>query len=188
MRVAETLPETSINPRPRRVYGEAEKSQLFEAFERLGKVSLAAREVGLDPASCYQRLVGAGIDAKQRGRARRTEYIRLRESGVARADAARQVGLNLRTAVVWDQGIEHATLPTSPTPLTELPPGSGAARRKSNRSRDQDCASFVQDKLRIRWSPEQVCHALIKGWPSWACKGWSADRSCRRGRFDGCGT
>ena len=99
------MPDTSTAPPPRRIYREAEKTQFLEAFERLGKVSLAAREVGLHPASCYKWLVAAGIDAKKHGRARRAEYFRLRESGVTRADAARQAGLNLRTAIDWDQGI-----------------------------------------------------------------------------------
>ena len=76
-----TMPDISNILEPRRIYRQAEKTQFFEAFERLGKVSLAAREVGIQPASCYRWLVTAGIDAKQRGRARRAEYFRLRESG-----------------------------------------------------------------------------------------------------------
>lgn len=104
------MPDSSINsPRPRKVYREAEKVRFREVSERLGKVSLAAREVGVHPARCYQWPFDAGIDARKRGRARRAEYFRLRESGVARADAARQTGLSLRTAIDWDQGIQHAS-------------------------------------------------------------------------------
>ena len=103
------MPDSLINsPQPGNIYREAEKARFLEAFERLGKVSLAAREVGLHPASCYQWLIDVGIDAKKYSRARRAEYFRLRESGVARADAARQTGLSLRTAIDWDQGIQHA--------------------------------------------------------------------------------
>ena len=101
--------ETPNTPSPRRIYREADKIEFLDAFERLGKVSLAAREVGLHAASCYKWLVDAGIDAKKRSRARRAEYFRLRESGIARADAARLTGLNIRTAIDWDQGIEHAS-------------------------------------------------------------------------------
>ena len=97
-----TMPDISNIPESRRIYREAKNTQFFEAFERLGKVSLAVREVGIQPASCYQWLVTAGIEAKQCGRARRAEYFRLRESGAARPDSARQVELNLRTAVDWD--------------------------------------------------------------------------------------
>ncbi|GAB3137694.1 hypothetical protein [Marisediminicola antarctica] len=104
------MPDSSINPpQPRRIYREAEKARFLEAFERLGKVSLATREVRVHPASCCQWLIDAGIDAKKNGRARRAEYFRLQDSGVARADAARQTGLSLRTAIDWDQGIQHAS-------------------------------------------------------------------------------
>jgi len=223
-------------------------AQFLEAFERLGKVSLAAREVGLHPASGYKWLIDAGIDAKKRGRARRTEYFRLRECGVTRADAARQTGLNIRTAVDWDQGIQHAanrrvypdgrildynktvtTLSDSHVRLTsaQLKPiharflslldreairdlsGTGmsirsiattlhrapstisreilrnrrsnlsylpyAAHRAAAERRPRPRAGklveqtrlrgFVQEKLRIYWSPEQICHALIKEYP-----------------------
>jgi len=242
------MPDTPTTPPPRRIYREAEKTQFLEAFERLGKVSLAAREVGLHPASGYKWLVDAGIDAKKRGRARRTEYFRLRECGVTRADAARQTGLNIRTAVDWDQGIEHAanrrvypdgrildynktvtTLSDSHVRLTsaQLKPiharflslldreairdlsGTGmsirsiattlhrapstisreilrnrrsnlsylpyAAHRAAAERRPRPRAGklveqtrlrgFVQEKLRIHWSPEQICHALIKEYP-----------------------
>lgn len=76
------MPDSSINsPGPRKVYRGAEKVRFREAFERLGKVSLAAREVGVHPASCYQWPIDAGMDAKKRGRARRAEYFRLRCPG-----------------------------------------------------------------------------------------------------------
>ena len=73
--------ETPNTPLPRRTYREAERAEFLDAFERLGKVSLAAREVGLHPASCYKWIVDAGIDAKKHSRARRAEYFRLREAG-----------------------------------------------------------------------------------------------------------
>lgn len=109
LRVATPMLETPNTPLPRRTYREAERTAFLDAFERLGKVSLAAREVGLHPAGCYKWLVDVGIDAKKHSRARRSEYFRLRQSGTARADAARQAGLNIRTAIDWDQGIEHAS-------------------------------------------------------------------------------
>ena len=247
-RVATTVPDITVPP-CRRIYREVEKTGFLEAFERLGKVSLAAREVGLHPASCYKWLADAGIDAKKHSRARRAEYFRLRESGVTRADAARQTGLNLRTAIDWDQGIEHANnrrvypdgriidynkevAPLSETrqrlllPLVErqldprylsLPdrekirdlfaagtsirsiahtmrrapstisrelrrnqtdtgtyePYAAHRTAAGRRSRPKDVKllagsrlrTFVQDKLRIRWSPEQICHSLIKDYP-----------------------
>ncbi|TFD76221.1 IS30 family transposase [Cryobacterium sp. Sr8] len=240
--------ETPKTPSPLRIYREAEKIEFLEAFERLGKVSLAAREVGLHPASCYRWLVDAGIDAKKHSRARRAEYFRLREAGIARVDAARQTGLNIRTAIDWDQRIEHAsnrrvypdgrvidynkevpvlsearqrlllplverqldprylslvdrekirdlsatgasirsiarTLLRAPSTISrelrrnQTDAGSYepyAAHRTAaeRRPRPKDIKlvrgsrlrEYVQKKLQIRWSPEQICHALI-----WTC-------------------
>lgn len=218
------------------------------AFERLGKVSLAAREAGVKVGTGNGWLVKAGIDPKQRGRARRAEYFRLRGSGVSRIAAAQQVGLNIRTAIDWDQGIRHAdnrrvhpdglivdynktvtTLSDSHVRLTsaQLKPiharflslldreairdlsGTGMSirsiattlhrapstisreilrNRRSNLSylpyaahraaerrprpragklvEQTRLRGFVQDKLRIHWSPEQICHALIKEYPN----------------------
>lgn len=239
-------PNTSL---PRRTYREAERAEFLDAFERLGKVSLAAREVGLHPASCYKWLVDAGIDAKKHSRARRAEYFRLREAGTARADAARQTGLNIRTAIDWDQGIEHAsnrrvypdgrvidynkdvsvlsearqrlllplverrldprylslvdrekirdlsatgasirfiakTMLRAPSTISRelrrnrtdtgsYEPYAAHRAAAERRPRPKDVKlvegsrlrDYVQKKLQTRWSPEQICHALIKEYP-----------------------
>ncbi|WP_166790678.1 MULTISPECIES: helix-turn-helix domain-containing protein [unclassified Cryobacterium] len=178
-------------------------------------------------------------------RARRTEYFRLRADAVPRKEAARHVGLNIRTAVDWDQGIRHAdnrrvlpdgriidynktvtalsdshirltpaqlkpidsrylslvdrevirdlsatgmsirsiaaTLRRAPSTisreiirnrqnnLTYLPYAAqraAAARRPRPREAklvtQEGLRQFVQEKLQIRWSPEQICQALVK--------------------------
>lgn len=41
------MADTSNILEPCRIYREAEKTQFLEAFERLGKVGLAAREPGI---------------------------------------------------------------------------------------------------------------------------------------------
>lgn len=60
-----------------RIYREAEKPQFFEAFERLGRGSLASRELGIKAANGNRWLIKAAIDSKQKRRARRAEYFRL---------------------------------------------------------------------------------------------------------------
>ena len=241
--------EPDIGPRLR-VYREHEKTEFFAAFDRLGKVSLAARDVGIHAGTGRQWLITAGIDPKQRGRARRAEYFRLRAEGIARREAAQSVGLSLRTAMDWDQGIVHAdnrrvypdgrvidynkkvtttndsqarrllprvdrqldprylSLPdrerirdfsatgasmrSIATLLGRAPstvsrelrrngtiPGTyeahaahrtAAARRarpKAVKLRDRpSLRDYVQKKLRIRWSPEQICHAVIEEFPT----------------------
>jgi len=49
--------DTSKTLEPLRVYREVEKTQFFEAFERLGKVSLAAREAGVQPGRVMSQVV-----------------------------------------------------------------------------------------------------------------------------------
>jgi IS30 family transposase len=127
------------DPSSQLTYRSDEKAALLAAFERLENVSAAARELGLNAATCNRWLLTAGIDPKRRSRRRRAEYFRLRADGVPRPDAARAVQLNLRTAIDWDQGIIHAnnrrvypdgrvvdynkivTLPTNSPASTALP-------------------------------------------------------------------
>ena len=66
VRVAEILFETLVNLRFRMVYRKDGKTKFFEVIKRLGKVGVAARMAGLKPASRYQWLDSAGIDANQR--------------------------------------------------------------------------------------------------------------------------
>lgn len=231
-------------PSRRRKYTSEQKAQFFAIFERLGSVSAAAREAGFPIVTCYQWLVKAGVEVRRVGRERREEYFRLRADGVHRRDAALRVGVNVRTAADWDQGIRHsrnrrvysdgrvidynngvttmtvpgasaasidprflsieereairdmtaagasmrsiaATLRRAPSTISrELARNSSsagsyhpyAAHRSaaSRRPRPKDrklltrpqLREFVQDKLRIHWSPEQICHALIKQYPT----------------------
>ncbi len=242
------VPEQTRRP-PARTFTDDERDSFFAAFERLGSIRLAAEELGFKPMTCRHWVTLAGIDVKHAQRARRTEYFRLRADAVPRQEAARQVGLNIRTAIDWDQGIRHAgnrrvlpdgriidynktvtTLSDSHVRLTsaQLKPiharflslldreairdlsGTGmsirsiattlhrapstisreiirnsqvnlsylpyAAQRAAAGRRPRPRAGklveqtrlrgFVQEKLRIHWSPEQICHALIKEYPN----------------------
>ncbi|TFD06329.1 IS30 family transposase, partial [Cryobacterium sp. TMT1-66-1] len=234
---------------PARTFTDGEKASFFAAFERLGSIRLAAEELGFKPMTCRHWVTLAGIDVKVAQRARRTEYFRLRADAVPRQEAARQVGLNIRTAVDWDQGIRHAdnrwvlpdgriidynttvtalsdshirltpaqlkpinsrylslvdreairdlsatgmsirsiaaTLRRAPSTisreiirnrqknLTYLPYAAqraAAARRPRPREAklvtQEGLRKFVQEKLQIRWSPEQICQALVKQYPT----------------------
>ena len=84
---------------PARTFTDDEKTSFFAAFERLGSIRLAAEELSFKPMTCRHWVTLAGIDVKLAQRARRTEYFRLRADAVPRKEAARQVGLNIRTAV-----------------------------------------------------------------------------------------
>ena len=89
----------------KRKYTAAEKANFFAALKHSGNISAAAREVDLPGPTCHQWAIKSGFDPKQTGRERRNAYLALRTSGVHRRDAARQSGVNIRTAQDWDQGI-----------------------------------------------------------------------------------
>ncbi len=233
--------------------GFAELKALF--FEVLdaedGNVSAAARRVGVKVPTGHTWARAAGI--KGRGRPGhgphpgRGEYERLRAAGTSRRDAAVQVGVNIRTARDWDQGVRKSRNarvypdgrkidyntgvissirepgPSVSALQAQLDPrflslvereriadlrregvslrgiGRELGRPASTIKRELDKHSsngvyrphrahrawtasrsrpkpsklaqhaplraFVRQKLAVRWSPEQICHALIEQFP-----------------------
>ena len=238
---------TPIDPPLKSPYREAEKASFFAAYDRLESVGDAARELGLHPQACYRWMVEAGINPRRRGLERRAEFDRLRATGTSRKDAARHVGVHIRTAIDWDLGMRRsngfridsgdramgynkevitydnrrarltaieqqldarylslsererirdltatgssirsiaAALHRSPSSVSRELRRNGtvtgtyepyAAHRtaagRRPRPKDskltyrQQLREFVKEKLRIHWSPEQICHALVKEHP-----------------------
>ena len=229
------------------------KARFFKALDQEnGSISAAARVVGMSRDTAYGWARKAGVRGRGKpgtgGHPRRAEYDALRAGGVPRARAAAQVGVNIRTARDWDQGIRknaHARIlpdgrridyktgvvtyvdgsrePTvfaleadlHPRFLTLVEreqiadlhrqgaslraigrelgrPASTIKRELDNRSDDDGyrphrahrawakertrpkasklatdgaLRQFVAAKLAVHWSPEQICHALIKEFP-----------------------
>ncbi|OUM41298.1 IS30 family transposase [Arthrobacter agilis] len=73
----------------------------------------AARELGLNPNTCAAWMRKAGLRGQGKPGARphpgRDEYFRLRKTGLNRRKAAAAVGIHLRTAEEWDQGIRKSS-------------------------------------------------------------------------------
>lgn len=88
---------------------EACRAEFFEVLERLGNVTEAAREVGLNRNTAFGWAYRAGIRSRRLGRRhpRRDEYDRLRAAGMPRWKAAEQVGVHERTAKDWDYGVQR---------------------------------------------------------------------------------
>ena len=95
-----------------RKHTPAQKAEFFVVFDRLKSTTHAARELGLNLATCAGWVRKAGL--KSHGKTGtgphpgRDEYFRLRKTGVSRRKAATAVGIHLRTAEEWDQGIRRA--------------------------------------------------------------------------------
>lgn len=239
---------TPTDPPLKSPYRAPEKASFFAAYDRLESVGDAARELGLHPQACYRWLVEAGINPRRRGLERRAEFDRLRSTGTSRKDAARQVGVHIRTAIDWDLGMRRsnglrlnaddramgynrevitydnrrtrlaaieqqldprylslsererirdltatgssirsiaAALHRSPSTVSRELRRNGthagtyepyAAHRtaagRRPRPKDskltyrQQLREFVKEKLQIHWSPEQICHALVKEHPT----------------------
>lgn len=242
----------------RRKYTARQKEQFFAVFDRLKSTTEAAKELGLNPNTCAVWVRKAGL----RGQGKpgtgphpgRDEFSRLRKAGVSRRKAAAAVGIHLRTAEEWDQGIRKSggrriypdgrvvdykrgvttttsstgTTGTAPVPtaaleqpidprylnvqereliqglkvagssireiahalgrspstvsrelarntdprLGYLPHGAhrkAAARRRRPKTAklavESDLRDYVKGKLLLRWSPEQISHALVEEFP-----------------------
>ncbi|MGY2742919.1 IS30 family transposase [Arthrobacter sp. UYCu723] len=95
-----------------RKYTREQKAEFFVVFDRVRSTRQAARELGLNPATCAGWVRKAGL--KSHGKTGtgphpgRDEYFRLRKTGVSRRKAAAAVGIHLRTAEEWDQGIRKS--------------------------------------------------------------------------------
>lgn len=227
------------------------RERFLARLDVVGNVIVVARELGVNRNTGFgwARKAGRGSVRLPRRHPRRDEYERLRAGGVARRVAARQVGVNERTAKDWDWGVKKSRhgrtyadgrhvdyragtvtmggVTTAPVGLTalekqlhprfltlaererirdllaagqsvraigrtlgraastitrEIQANSGcedyqpyaahraaAARRPRPKDRkllhENPLRHFVQDGLRRRWSPEQICHALVEEHP-----------------------
>lgn len=86
------------------------REQFLVLLDEVGSVSAAARELGVNRNTAYGWARRAGKRSVRRARpdARRSEFLRLRESGLTRRDAAARVGIHERTARDWDRGVRKS--------------------------------------------------------------------------------
>jgi transposase, IS30 family len=117
------------------------KESFFKIFDRVGSVSVAAREAGVNRGTAFGWVGRAGFRSTppRRPHPRRVEYELLRTQGAARRQAAEQVGINLRTAKDWDRGVRKTrgarTYPDGPrvgynTGVTPMAPSLTAMERE----------------------------------------------------------
>jgi transposase, IS30 family len=87
------------------------RARFLEVLDRVGKVSVAAAEVGIGAGRgrSWAREAGFEPTAGRRRHPWRGEYERLRAQGVPRRRAAGQAGVNERTARDWDHGVTKSS-------------------------------------------------------------------------------
>jgi hypothetical protein len=92
-----------------RAYTSEDKAKFFRLLALTGNVSKVAKDLGFVRVTCYKWAHQAGIFTGKDLRAQRARFERLRADGVPRAEAARQVGVDKRSAQDWDKGITQFT-------------------------------------------------------------------------------
>jgi transposase, IS30 family len=82
-----------------------EKDAFFALFRRLGNATDAAAQLGLNRSTCYKWIRNAGLARRRADQPSREDFLRLRETGHSRRDAARALGIHRTTAAEWDNGV-----------------------------------------------------------------------------------
>jgi IS30 family transposase len=94
---------------PRPVCGDVDTARVVAVFTATGSINQAAQSVGVSHGVARKVLVAQGLVSKQRqprGKAQaRQRFHELLDSGWSTARAAREVGVNERTARDWRDGI-----------------------------------------------------------------------------------
>lgn len=90
-----------------RTFSAEEKAEFFRRLALNPNVSAVAKELGITRVTCYAWAYKAGIRTSEARKVnpRREEFLRLRESGLTRAEARARVGADARSATDWDKGI-----------------------------------------------------------------------------------
>ena len=101
----------SLGKRKYTRYTQQEREEFLALLDRVGSVAGAAAQLGINRTVCHKWAREAGVQLKRGGRFHpgREEFFRLRKSGVRVPVAARKVGVNLRTAWDWDNGVVRLT-------------------------------------------------------------------------------
>ncbi len=85
----------------------AQKAAFLALLEVVKSVTVAARELGINPSTAAGWARQAGVRSIRMPHPARAAYAALRAAGVSRPAAATQVGINVRTAQDWDHGVRH---------------------------------------------------------------------------------
>ena len=86
-----------------RKHTQEQKEEFFRELDRLGSVTEAAASLGLNRETCYGWTKKAGIARKRAEMPQREDFLRQR--GLSRREAARELGIHSTTAAEWDLGV-----------------------------------------------------------------------------------
>ena len=83
------------------------KDAFFKALARTGSTTVAAAELGLSRQTCYRWTQRAGLARKRSDGPSREDFGKLREAGMTRREAAKEMGISRSTAQEWDNGVRR---------------------------------------------------------------------------------
>ena len=121
----------TMRRRAPRIYTGAERAEFLRLLGELHNVRSAAATLGFPAVTCYSWAHAAGVYTSRNRQVspRKKKFLRLRQQGLARADAAREVGADKRSAADWDKGItiihRGRVYPDGRTVRYPAGPGSG---------------------------------------------------------------
>jgi IS30 family transposase len=81
---------------------QEQKDAFFAVLARVGSVSVAVRELGLPMSRCVNWARQAGIASIHPGVRKRAEFLRLREAGIGRKEAAAAAGASQKSGYLWE--------------------------------------------------------------------------------------
>ena len=89
----------------REKYTQAQKDRFFAVLDRVGRVSVAADELGLSPATCYRwtREAGVRIGHRNHAQERKALFFSVLDRAGSVTAAASELGLNRNTCYRWMQ-------------------------------------------------------------------------------------
>ncbi len=90
---------------PPQRYSSAVVEEFLGLLQDVGSVSVAARQLGLNRSTCSNWAIDAGIASTclRRPSAKQIHYLRLRQEGAGRRDAALAVGASKQSSYEWDR-------------------------------------------------------------------------------------
>ncbi|MDQ0819168.1 transposase [Arthrobacter sp. V4I6] len=90
---------------PPQRYPSALIEEFLSVLREIGSVSAAAKQLGLNRSTCSNWAIDAGIVSTclRRSSAKQIHYLRLRQEGAGRRDAALAVGASKQSSYQWDR-------------------------------------------------------------------------------------
>jgi IS30 family transposase len=95
----------SVTTGPAQRYSPAVIEEFLSVLREIGSVSAAAEQLGLNRSTCSNWAIDAGMASicLRRPSAKQIPYLRLRQEGAGRRDAALAVGASKQSSYVWDR-------------------------------------------------------------------------------------